>query len=78
MDDLPEIIALDAEQAKELLCLFRKQVMARDWFHLMTDEQLKTACHERMLRTVGDRATVIARLDRHVARGGGVIPGRIA
>jgi hypothetical protein len=46
-------------------------------FYAMSNAELKTACHERMLRTVGDRATVVARLDRHVARGGGVIPGRV-
>jgi len=47
-------------------------------FTEMSMDELKTACFWRMLRTVGDRATVIARLDRHVARGGGVIPGRAA
>lgn len=45
-------------------------------FIAMSDNELRTACHERMLRTVGDRGTVLARLDRHAARGGGVIPGR--
>lgn len=76
MAKLPEIVAVTEAQAEIMLCLFQKQAAANDWFHLMTAEQLVTACHERMLRTVGDRATVIARLNRHTARGGGVIPGR--
>ena len=45
-------------------------------FIVMSDDELRKACVERMLRTVGDRATVIARLDRHTDRGGGVEVGR--
>lgn len=76
MDKLPEIITYSAHDSEETLRLFNEKAVASDWFALMTDEQLKTACVERMLRTVGDRATVIARLDRHMKRGGGVEVGR--
>lgn len=45
-------------------------------FIAMSDDELKTACYERMLRTEGSRRAVLDRLDRHTARGGSVIKGR--
>lgn len=45
-------------------------------FLTMTDDELRQACREGMLRTVGDRTTLIARLNRHVARGGSFEIGR--
>lgn len=76
MTKLPEIVAYAEHDVEQTMQLFNEKAVASDWFALMTDEQLRVACHERMLRTVGDRGTVLARLDRHMKRGGGVIPGR--
>jgi hypothetical protein len=46
-------------------------------FRAMSDAELVIACRERMLHTSGSRGAVIARLDRHTARGGGVIKNRV-